>query len=640
VAEVAAVPAEQKIRGDRKVAAPFGKQKKIQISKFYETIAGLALILLSIIFYRFPQTYLLADILAVLAAVICGRELVVGAIFGLLKGKLNVDELITVAIIASFVLGQYLVAAEVAFIMTVGGYLEERIIEQSRKAIDELAALMPGQARLKGSGGEKMVPLEHIQRGDLVLVKPGEEIPVDGVVLRGSALVSEAKITGESKPGVKKPGDTVWAGSISFDGGLEIKALKAGKKSVLARLVELTQQALEEKTPAIRLADRFAAWFTPLVLSLTFLVYVLSGDIYRAITVLVVVCPCTLVLAIPSALVASLGKAVKNGILPKGGVYLEKAAETEALILDKTGTLTFGSPKITSIITFAGVSEEYLLTVAGVAEKHSNHPIAREILAEGARRGLKIPDPKESSIIPGRGMLARLNGQEIAVGSLGLFRAAGVDYGNLQQALKIGAEEEKMGRTSFFVAVGGEIIGVISLEDVLREEALQSISFLRKMIPRLILLTGDNYQTAYQAARETGISEFRAHLLPEDKVKLLKELKKGNKTVAAVGDGINDAPLLAAADVGIVMGDSAAAVTLNAGSVILVNGDLAKVPLFFKIARDTKRIIRQNIIVFAIIYNLISFYLAAAGYLTPLGGAIVHNIGSTMVVLNSMRLLK
>lgn len=282
------------------------------------------MIILSIILYRFPEAKFQADVTAILATIVCGREMVIGAFKGVITGKFNVAELVTIAIVAAFVLGEYLVAAEVAFIMTAGGYLEERIINKSQKAIQDLSAKLPNRARLKGEGGEKEVDLSEVRPGDIVLVKPGEEIPVDGAVIGGSSLVSEAGITGESSPAGKVPGDTVFTGSLNFDGVLEIKTLKAGSQSVLGKMVELTRKALDDKTPSVRLADRLAAWFTPLVLSLAFIVFLLSGDLVRAIVVLVVMCPCTLVLSIPSALAASLGKSVRNGILPKGGEFLEK----------------------------------------------------------------------------------------------------------------------------------------------------------------------------------------------------------------------------------------------------------------------------------------------------------------------------
>ncbi len=612
-------------------------QTKI-MTKRYETMIGLILILLSISLYRFPSTYGVADVLSIVATIVCGRDMVIGAIKGVIRGKLNVAELITIAIIASLAIGEYLVAAEVAFIMTAGGYLEERVIDRSRRAINALISLIPSQARLMVDGEEKMLPLSQVTTGVVVMVKPGEEIPVDGMVLTGTSLVNEASITGESKPINKSPGITVYAGSMNIDGALEIKTQKAGNESVLGRMVELTQKSLNEKTPVIRLADRFAAWFTPLVLALTFLVFVLTGDLVRSIAVLVVMCPCTLVLAIPTAHVASLGKLVKNGILLKGGIYLEKAAEVDTIILDKTGTVTLGRPTIAKIIPLEGITSDELLSLAASVEKYSTHPIAQAIVTEARSKAIHIPDFDNVTLLPGCGMMARAMGRDVVVGNARYLKKSG--HRRAQAALSIALTQEAKGRTTFFVALNKVVQGVIALDDPIRAETVQGLTELKTMIPNLYLLTGDNQNAAYQVAYALGIREYRSQLLPEEKVNVLAELKTQGRTVAAVGDGVNDALLLASADVGIAMGDSAAAITIDAGSVVLLNGDFSKLPLFFSIARRARAIIKQNIIVFAVCYNLLALFLASFGYLTPLGGAIVHNVGSTLVVLNSMRLLK
>lgn len=603
-----------------------------------ETIVGGSCIILSIILYRFPETYRLADALAIIATVICGTRILFGALKGVIRGKFNVDELIALAIISSFLLSEYLVAAEVAFIMTLGAYLEERVLERSRKSIEELYQLIPQTARVKMAEDYTIVPLSEVKINDLVLVKPGEEIPVDGLIVIGASSVNEANLTGESKPQPKSPGDLVYAGSVNLEGALEIKTQKVGEHTTLGRLVKLTEEALKNKTPSIRLIDKFANWFTPTVLLLTFIVYLMSEDMMRAITVLVVACPCTLVLAIPTALSASLGKAVKNGILLKGGVYLEKISEINTLIFDKTGTLTLGNPQIAKIIPFKGVSKESLLSLSYTAEKFSNHPIAQAIIKEAKNSLLFSPDPEEITNVPGKGLRVKSNGRTITVGNTRFLQED--DYLNTKEALELSDQEEKMGRTTFFVALDDSIKGIISLEDTLRDETKESISELKKLVPNLILLTGDNIETAYKVATETGIGEFKARLLPEDKLNFVKYLQKNGQVVAAIGDGINDAPLLAQADVGIAMGDSGNTISLEAASVILVNSDLNKLPQFIKIARATKSIIKQNLYFFAIAYNLIAFILAATGLITPLMGAIIHNIGSTLVVLNSMRLIK
>jgi len=606
--------------------------------RLYETVVGISLFVLSIIFYRFPETYLIADLLALVVTVICGREMVIGAVKGVIGGKLNVAELVTLAIIASLVIGEYLVAAEVALIMTVGGYLEERVIDRSKKSIDNLVSLIPVEATIKRDGSEVRVPLQNIAIDDTVLVRPGEEIPVDGQIINGRARVSEAAITGESLPQDKSEGDMVYAGSFSLDGYLAVKVENRGENSVLGKMVDLTRKALADRPPTVRLADRFATWFTPLVLTLAVTVYILSGDLIRSIAVLVVMCPCTLVLSIPTAQAASLGKLVRNGVLPKGGVYLETGAEVDTLILDKTGTLTIGRPALVGIYPLNGMTEEELLIKAAIAEKYSSHPLARQIIELAEKRDLVIPEPEHSTALPGEGVVAGYGGAEITLSRSSFFTDR--NYKHLEAALALSTEQERKGRTTFLAAEGDQIIGLFALEDSLREETVPGISSLKQFVPRLVMLTGDNFDSALKMAAETGIKEFNARQLPAGKVAVLKGYQAQGQKVAAVGDGINDAPLLAAADIGIAMGDVASPLSIDAGDVVLLNGDFNKLPLFFETARRTRSIVKQNIIIFAVIYNLAAFFLAAFGYLSPMGGAIVHNVGSTMVILNSMRLLR
>ncbi|MBT9145886.1 MAG: putative manganese/zinc-exporting P-type ATPase [candidate division WS2 bacterium] len=614
------------------------KLSLLSIPKSYEMAIGLGLIFLSLLFYRFPSLELVGDILAIIAAVICGKSIVLDTLKGVIKGKLNADELITLAIVGSFFLGEYLVAAEVAFIMTMGAFLEDKVVDRSRKAIGELSSLIPHEARIRHEGDFALVPISQVKINDLVLVKLGEEIPVDGIIISGMSSVSEASLTGESKPLIKNSGDFVYAGALNMEGALEIKTLKIGKQSALGRMVTLTEEALKEKTPVMRLADRYASWLTPIVLFFTLVVFLLTGDIYRAIAVLVVACPRSLVLAIPTALTAALGKAVKQGILIRGGVFLNKAAEVDTILFDKSGTLTLGKPQVVKVIPLNGFNRENLLLLAAIAEKFSEHPIGQAIVREAKKQFLVIPDPQDIRVVPGKGLVVNYNGSNITVGNTGFLRDGEFKFS--QEAREISTKEEEIGRTTFFVAEDQDIRGIISLEDVIRDETLVSLASLKKIVSRVILLTGDNYESAYKVATETGIGEFRAKLLPEDKVNTLLELRSEGLTIAAVGDGINDAPLLASADVGIAMGGSGSHLTLEAASVVLLKDDLAKLPVFFKLARDTKAIIRQNLFFFAIAYNLIAFLLASLGYLNPLGGAIVHNIASFAVILNSRRLLR
>ncbi len=624
------------------------KISSLKIPRAYEVSISLLLIILSIGFYRLNVMYTLystgvifryiAQTLAIIATILTGKNIILGAIKGLIKKKFNVDELISMAIIASIVTGEYLVAAEVAFIMTIGAFLEDRVSDRSRKAIEELYKLAPRRARLRLKNEDKMIPVEEVKPGDLILVKPWEEIPVDGMVTTGFSSVNEASLTGESKPSDKSPGEMVLAGTQNLDGALEIKTLKVGSSSALGRMIELTREALREKTPLTRLVDKFASWFTPAVFLFTLLVYFLTRDIMRAVAVLVVACPCSLVLATPTALTAALGKAARMGVLVKGGAYLEKAAEVDAIIFDKTGTLTIGEPQVKNVLTLNSVSKEELLFMASIAEIFSEHHLGKAIVKESLHAGKPIPNPEEVKVVPGKGIVAKYNGTSITVGKASFLKDG--EFKSIEEALHLANKEEKDGRTTFFVAWDNEVKGIISMEDVLREDTLISMAVLKKMSHKIVLLSGDNHNSTATMASKAGISEFRANLLPEDKVVILRELKREGRVVAAVGDGINDAPLLARADVGIAMGNSGFHITLEAASVVLLRDDIEKIPAFLKLARRTRGIIRQNLLIFGVMYNLLAFTGASLGYLTPFWGAVIHNLGAVMVILNSSRLLR
>lgn len=622
------------------------KIASLKIPKLYEVITTLILIIFSILFYRLSSNYaffeigkiykLIAQILAILATIITGKDIIIGAIRGLISLKFNVDELISSAIIASVVMGEYLVAAEVAFIMTLGTFLEDMVSEKSRKSIEGLYKLAPHQARLKLQDGERMVDIDEVKEGDMVLVKPWEEIPVDGLIVEGNSSVNEANLTGESNPVDKSLGDMVLAGTQNLDGLLMIKTTKVGKSSALGRMIELTREGLKEKTPLIRLLDKFASWFTPAVFVFTLIVFLITRDVMRAVAVLVVACPCSLVLASPTALTAALGKAAKLGILLKGGAYLEKATEVDTIIFDKTGTLTIGEPQIKNILSLGSVTREEVLFMASIAEKHSEHHLGKAIVKETGKDLKDIPDPEELKIIPGKGIVAKYGGVNIVVGKSSFLKDS--DFKSIDDAIYHSFKEEVENKTTFFVAWDNEVKGIISLEDMIREKTLFSLAKLKKLGYKMVLLSGDNYNSTSTMAATTGISEFKHSLLPEDKVLALYDYKKSGKTVAAIGDGVNDAPLLARADVGIAMGKSN--LTMEAASVVLLKEDIEKIPEFFQLAKRTGRIIKQNIFLFGVIYNLLAFAGASLGYLTPFWGAVVHNLGAIAVILNSSRLIR
>lgn len=613
-----------------------GRHKEIlKTPKLYLVGFTGALILLSWLLEKFgigPK--ILCDSIALLAVFMVGGPIVLGSIKGILTLRFNVDELVSLAIIGALSIGEYLAAAEVALIMTIGSLLEEFTAQKSKKAIREIKKLSPENARIRRSGEDILVPIENLVPGDLIIVKPGEEIPADGVVTKGLSSVNEASITGEAGPIDKFEGDLVFAGTINLTGVLEVKTNKVGSESLLGKTIELMEKAQIEKMPIMRMADRFAQWFTPIVILLAISVYFFTGDPVRAITVLIVGCPCVFVLATPTAITAAFGNAAKHGIIIKDGAHLERASEVNAVVFDKTGTLTIGSPMVTEIMPLNCCSPDHLLLTASIAEKFSDHPIARSILEEAKKRGILIPDPEFTKIIPGKGIEAKSNGDAILVGKIDSMLK-----GTCPKMNKIALKCEDTGKTTLFVAKNGDVKGLICVEDAIREETAISIAYLRKMGINTFIFTGDNIQSAASVANRIGVDGFKARLLPEDKMRGIRDLQEKGQIVAIVGDGINDAPALASADVGIAMGVAGADVAIEAADIVLMKDNIAKIPVLFLLAKKTKKTIYQNIWFFGILYNFLAFILSTLGFLSPLAAAVFHNVGSVSVVINSARLI-
>jgi len=578
------------------------------------------------------------DAAALLAVILTGGPIILRAVRGIFAREMNVDELVSLAIIGALSIGQYLAAAEVALIMVIGSLLEEFTAQRSRQAIQGLIKLSPINARVRRRDGDLLVPIDTVIPGDLVLVKPGERIPVDGTVTSGFSSVNEAPITGEAMPVDKLGGDLVFDGTTNLTGGLEIRVSRAGSQSTLGKIIQLMGEAELDNMPVMRLVDRYARWFTPAVILIATSVYLLTDDVTRAITVLIVGCPCAFVLATPTAIAAAFGNAARHGILIKDGIHLQRMSEIDTVVFDKTGTLTVGSPGVTDILPLNCCSPDHLLLTAATAEKFSEHPIARAIMSEAKTRGVNVPDPEFSRIIPGRGIEARYEGRVISLGKRDTLPQWGIP--TLPVVEETTRRCEEMARTVFFVAVDKEVKGLICLEDVIRDETARAISDLKGEGLRTLIFTGDNSQVAASVAAKIGVEGYRGGLLPEDKLAGIKELQKKGAVVAVVGDGINDSPALAMADVGIAMGAAGTDVAVEAADIVLVKDDIGKIPLLFRLARRTKRVISQNILLFGIFYNLLAFTLSTLGLLSPFGAAIVHNVGSVAVVLNSARLIR
>lgn len=550
---------------------------------------------------------------------------------------LKAGVLVSIALIAAVAIGEYFAAGEVAFIMMIGELLEVHTVRRARQAVTKLVSLVPRTARVRRNGGEEEIPVVRVQPGDLVLVKPGERIPVDGRVTSGLSAVDQSAITGESMPVDKRPGDEAFIGTLNQLGALEIEATRVGEDTTLARVVKLVAEAEKKKAPVQRLADKWANWLVPASLITAIIVYLWTKDIVRAVTILVVFCPCALVLATPTAIVAGIGRAAKNGILIKSGAALEAAGRVDAILFDKTGTLTYGRPRVVGLLALSGREEEVLLT-AGVAEKFSEHPVARAILAEVNQRGLTLPDPDGFEVLLGHGVSATSGGKNLLVGNARLFVEKGIEIPGAVQAWLTAAEDR--GETALVVAEDEQVRGAIGVADALKEGAAESIKALGRIgLPELAMATGDNARTAAAVAEAAGIKVVFAEQLPGQKSESVKALKEKGRRVAMVGDGINDAPALATADVGIAMGVTGTDVAVEAADIALMSDDLAKVPQLFALGRHVLRVINQNIIASAII-NVGAIILAAFGIIGPVAGALVHNAGSVAVVANSARLIR
>ncbi len=575
---------------------------------------------------------------AILLALIGGYKICHKAISALFEKRLSADLAIVIAVSAALIIGEYIAAAEAVFIMLVGEGLEEFASRRTRTAIEKLIALSPKTARIRSDGEEKEIAAAEVSAGDLVLVRPGERIPVDGEITVGSSSINEAPITGESIPVDKHPGDTVFAGSVNAAGAIEMRAIRVGPDTTLARIIALIEEAEHKKAPAVRLADRYAAWFLPLLLALAAAVFFFTGEWIRTVAVLLVACPCALILATPAAVVAAIGRLARDGVMVKSGASLEAAATIDCVVFDKTGTITEGRPVITRITKFNTDSEDALLRMAALAEQRSEHSIAQLIVKEARARGLGVDPVEEFSVHPGLGVEAQADGNRVIVGNRRMIESRQIALTPEVEASLSALELE--GQTSVLVAENGVIRGAISVEDSLREDARPAIDDLRRAgVKRIMLLTGDRERVALSTGRSAGIAEIHAEMLPAQKVELIEQLKLSGSRVAMIGDGINDAPALAAADVGIAMGDAGTDIAIEEADIVLMNDRLERLPLLIDVSRAALAIIRQNIWGFALAVNLVSIAAATLGLIGPASAAALHQVSALLVVLNSLRLL-
>ena len=578
--------------------------------------------------------------LVIVALALAAWPIFLRAIKALLGKRLDADVLVAIAVIAASSVGEFVAAAEVAFIMLLGAQLEEYTIRRARRSLGSLLSLVPPTAHVRRDGKEEEVAATDLQVGDIVVVRAGERIPVDGVVQSGMAAVNQAPVTGESMPVDRSEGDEVFVGTLAENGALIIEARRVGEDTTLARIAQLVETAQQREAPIQRTLDRAAGWLVPIMLTLSALVYLFSHDIARAITVLIVACPCALILATPTAVMAAIARAARAGVLIKGGQCLEATARLHTIVFDKTGTLTHGEPEVTHISRFDQHTEAELVQMAAVAEKMSAHPVARAIMRKASALGLVTEDPATFEAHHGRGVVAERNGQKLVVGQTGLMDD---QFVAMSDALHTHMDEHHdEGHTTVVVAHDGEVCGTICVADTVRARADEAIRDLRDLgIEKVVMLTGDNKRVAMQIAGKLGLDEVMADVLPGQKAAHIESLRQKGRLggVAMVGDGINDAPALAVADVGIAMGLSGTDVAHEAADIALMADDLSKIAFAVGLSRHTLQIIKQGLL-FALIYNVVMVTTAASGHLHMIGGAIAHQFSSVLVIVNAMRLLR
>ncbi|HLS74740.1 MAG TPA: cation-translocating P-type ATPase [Actinomycetaceae bacterium] len=580
-----------------------------------------------------------SDVLMVAAAVVAGWSIVVKAVHALMARVIGIDLLVSVAAIGAVIIGEYWEAAAVTFLFAVGHALESATLNKTRSALAELVAVAPDVAVVLRDGEQVEVPAGAVVTGETVLVKNGAKVPVDGVVIGGNGSLDEASITGESIPVEKSEGDQVFAGTVSRGGFLQVEATGVGADTTLARIIHRVEEAQDAKAKTQAFMDRFSAWYTPAIIVMAIVFGLVTGDVVLALTLLVIGCPGALVISIPVAIVAGIGRGAKDGILVKGGEYLETSARITAVALDKTGTLTEGRPQLTDVVVLdPGVDRADVLAWAARAEAGSEHPLARPIIDAARTDGLDLGDlPESTDPVPGKGILATREGHRVAVGNLALLTAEGIaDDG----ASAVVDRLASAGRTPMVVALDGRVIGVVAVADQIRADAPEMVRRLHAAgVAKVLMLTGDTERVARAVAEEVGVDEVRAGLLPEDKLEAIAELQRDGYTVAMVGDGVNDAPALATADIGVAMGAAGTGVAIETADIALMKDDLLKLPQAVSLARRTVRVMRQNI---AIALATVAALLAGVllGGVTMSIGMLVHELSVLVVIVNAMRLLR
>lgn len=573
------------------------------------------------------------------AILLCGVPILLEALHGLITAfDIKADVLVSIALVASVIIGEDFAAGEVAFIMQLGALLEELTVARARAGIEKLVKLTPRTARVLHDGQADILPAEQVRVGDLVRVLPGETIPVDGVIVSGQTSVNQAIMTGESMPVDKSAGDSVASGTVNQFGSIDLRAGKVGEDSSIQRMIRLVQTADAGKAKIVGLADRWATWIVVIALSAAVLTWLFTGQIIRAVTILVVFCPCALVLATPTAIMAAIGNATHHGFLVREGDALERLAAVRRVAFDKTGTLTLGAPRVAAVHTLCPeLDEAALFTLVAAAEQLSEHPLGKAIVTSWRENGAGLlPAADQFQMLPGRGVQAVVEGRTILAGNRAMLAEQGIPLP--QAAAKAADASLEEGCTVIYIACDNRAVGLLALSDTVRPEAHAALAEVQALGVEPVLLTGDNEKAARHLARQLGINSWHAGCLPQDKLRYMDDSLAEGQPVAMIGDGINDAPALKRAQVGIAMGGIGSDIAVEAADIALINDDLRELPHLVALSRRMMFVIRCNL-TFSMALNFLAITLAITGLLNPVVGALVHNAGSVFVILHSAFLL-
>jgi Cd2+/Zn2+-exporting ATPase len=615
-----------------------GHDHEHSVVHLWQAVAGIVFVLNAfVVDWLFNQGTMVASASAMIGAIILIYPIVVTAIKDLRIGRLSINELVAIAVLAAFASGNYKAAGVVAFFMLTGEIIETRTAEGARRSVESLIKLTPTKARrITKDGAEEEVAASELAVGDVIRIRPGDNVAADGVILSGQGSFNQATITGESLPADKKVGDEVFAGTQNLTGVLEIKVSRAGEDTTLGRVRELILAAEKTKLPIMKIVDQYMGFYTPLVLVIGALVWAFTHDLNRVIAVFVVSCPCAFILATPTAMVAALSAAARLGILIKNVADIETAAKINAFIFDKTGTLTTGQLAVSRLMPLGETKPAELLRIAASAEKYSNHPTAKALAQLAGEAGVPLAEPKDFSETAGRGVKAEVGGAKVLVGRAQWLKDNGVDH-SFEKSVDLNETE---GWSLIFVARDGRCIGWVGLQDQTRPEAKASLAELKGAgVRRIAMISGDRQLVATRVAADIGCEEAKGDCLPQNKVEFVRSVKAKGYRVAVVGDGVNDAPALAAGDIGIAMGAAGSEVAIHSATIALMNNDLMRLPFLVKLSRSTRAVINQNFL-FGGLFIIVGMTVTSLGYIGPIPAAILHNVGSLIVIFNSARLVR